>query len=107
MSERPHQDQDLAAFQAHIDAVYGAKDRARGVPKTYMWFVEEVGELGRALRKGDPENLREEFSDVLAWLCTLASMSGIDMAEAATRYAQGCPRCGAVPCGCARGPDRD
>lgn len=104
MSEPPHQ--DLAAFQAHIDDVYGAKDRARGVPKTYMWFVEEVGELGRALRKGDPDNLQEEFSDVLAWLCTLASMSGVDMATAAQRYAAGCPRCRNTPCACERGPER-
>ena len=100
----PHR--DIAAFQANIEAVFGAKDRARGLAESYMWFIEEVGELGRALRKADPENLREEFSDVLAWLCTLASMSGVDMADAAARYANGCPRCGATPCACARGPDR-
>ena len=101
----PHR--DLRAFQTHIEAVYGAKDRRRGMPETFMWFVEEVGELGRALRQGDPENLREEFSDVLAWLCTLASMSDVDVAEAASRYAHGCPRCGAVPCACDRGPGRE
>ncbi len=101
----PHR--GLAAFQANIEAIYGAKDTARGVPLTYMWFAEEVGELARALRRDDPENLREEFSDVLAWLCTLASMSGVDMEDAAKRYSDGCPRCHTTPCSCSRGPSRE
>lgn len=104
---RPAPHEGLAAFQAHIDAVYGAKDAARGVPETYMWFVEEVGELGRAIRKGDRANLREEVSDVLAWLTTLASLTGIDLEDAAARYTPGCPRCGAVPCDCRRGKGRE
>ncbi|MDA1194849.1 MAG: nucleotide pyrophosphohydrolase [Planctomycetota bacterium] len=101
----PHQ--GLGAFQANIEAIYGAKDAARGVPETYMWFVEEVGELGRALRRGEPENLREEVGDVLAWLTTLASLTGIDLEDAAARYTPGCPRCGACPCDCRRGKGRE
>lgn len=100
----PHQ--SLRAFQQNIDALYGDRDAARGVPSTYMWFVEEVGELGRAIRKADPENLLVEVGDVLAWLTTLASLSGIDLEEAAARYSAGCPRCGACPCDCRRGPAR-
>ena len=102
--ETPHQ--RLRAFQANIEAIYGERDRARGLASTYMWFAEEVGELSRALRKGDPENLREEFGDALAWLVTLASMAGVDMEEAAHRYSAGCPRCGQTPCDCRRGPAR-
>ncbi len=101
----PHR--GLKAFQANIAAIYGAKDAARGIPESYMWFVEEVGELGRAIRRGEPENLREEFSDVLAWLTTLASLTGIEMEDAARRYSDGCPRCGVVPCACQRGADRE
>ena len=100
----PHQ--SLRAFQRNIDALYGERDAARGVPSTYMWFVEEVGELGRAIRKADAENLLVEVGDVLAWLTTLASLTGIDLEEAAARYSAGCPRCGECPCGCRRGPDR-
>ena len=48
-------------------------------------FVEEVGELARALKGTDPANLREEFADVLAWLTTLASLAGVEMADAAQR----------------------
>ena len=100
----PHQ--SLSAFQRNIDAIYGDRDGARGVAGTYMWFVEEVGELGRAIRKADPENLRAEVGDVLAWLTTLASLTGVDVEEAASRYSRGCPRCTASPCACARGPER-
>jgi NTP pyrophosphatase (non-canonical NTP hydrolase) len=32
--------------------------------------------------KPDPANLREEFADVLAWLTTLANISGVDLEEA-------------------------
>lgn len=96
-------DGGLRAFQERIEAVYGARDRARGVPGTFMWFVEEVGELARSLNSGEagsPEE-RREFADVLAWLSTLASMRGVDLAEAAReKYGEGCPRCGETPCTC-------
>jgi NTP pyrophosphatase (non-canonical NTP hydrolase) len=41
-----------------------------------------------------------EFSDVLAWLVSLADLTGVDLAEAAERYAQGCPKCAGTPCTC-------
>lgn len=90
----------LEGFQEQIEALYGSRDRERGLATTFMWFVEEVGELSRALRRKGRTNLEEEFADVLAWLATLASMAGIDMAEAANKYLHGCPRCHATPCRC-------
>ena len=93
-------------FQRTIEATYLERDRARGVSGTFLWFVEEVGELARALKKGEPENLREEFADVLAWLSTLASLSGVDLAEAAAAYAKGCPSCEKSPCACPQRPFR-
>jgi NTP pyrophosphatase (non-canonical NTP hydrolase) len=92
----------ISEFQRLIEAVYFERDSARGLPGTYMWFAEEVGELTRALRRGaDREHLEGEFADVLAWLSTLASIAGVDL-EAAVRakYGQGCPRCSATPCAC-------
>jgi NTP pyrophosphatase (non-canonical NTP hydrolase) len=94
---------DLAAFQATIRATYGEADRARGVDATFGWFVEEVGELSRAIRRQGHEQRVEEFSDVLAWLVTLADLTGVDMAEAARRYEHGCPSCAEVPCSCGHG----
>ena len=100
----PHR--SLRGFQQHIEALYGERDAARGLASTFMWFAEEVGELARAIRSRDPENLRTEVGDVLAWLSTLASLTDVDLEQAASRYSPGCPRCGQIPCGCRRGPSR-
>ena len=91
---------DLAELQQTIRATYGAQDRARGVDGTFGWFVEEVGELSRAIRRQGHDERVTEFSDVLAWLVTLADLTGVDLAEAARRYADGCPKCGRSPCTC-------
>ena len=79
----------LAEFQKLIRDRYHATDSARGVPGTFLWFSEEVGELAEAFGRrergdGDEENLREEFADVLAWLTTLANICEVDL-EAAIR----------------------
>ncbi len=91
----------LKEFQKLIRRIYHEKDAARGMAGTYMWFAEEVGELSRALRRGERANLEEEFADCLAWLTTLASLSGIDLQEAALkRYDPHCPYCQQAPCSC-------
>ncbi|HSU66235.1 MAG TPA: MazG nucleotide pyrophosphohydrolase domain-containing protein [Tepidisphaeraceae bacterium] len=71
----------LTEFQKLISSRYEATDRARGTPKTFLWFIEEVGELATALNGDDRTNLKEEFADVFAWLCTLANINDIDLAE--------------------------
>ncbi len=91
---------EIKEFQKIIKDTYYEKDKRRGVEGTFRWFVEEVGELAKAIRRGDRENLMEEFSDVMAWLFSLANLEGIDMEEAAQRYAHGCPKCGHIPCTC-------
>lgn len=88
-------------FQKRIEAIYLARDAARGMTGTFAWFVEEVGELARGILRGDTADLEKEFADVLAWLASLASLAGIDLeGAAAAKYARGCPRCGATPCAC-------
>ena len=90
----------LAELQDVIERTYGERDRARGVPASVAWIAEEVGELAQAVRKGTPEQQRHEFADVLAWVASLANQLGVDLTAAATRYADGCPRCTAIPCAC-------
>lgn len=75
---------ELKAFQQLIQDKYGRRDRERGTPATFMWFVEEVGELATALAGVDQKNKEEEFADVLAWLCTLANINGVDLDKAVT-----------------------
>jgi NTP pyrophosphatase (non-canonical NTP hydrolase) len=80
---------------------YGARDAARGREATIAWLAEELGELAKAVRKGTRVEQVHELGDVLAWLASLANQLGIPLEEAAGRYADGCPKCGATPCECA------
>jgi len=94
----------IGQFQKLIRDVYFAKDRRRGIDGTFRWFTEEVGELARGLRQDNPDNLREEFADVFAWLVSLASLKGIDLEAACAKYAPGCPKCHSIPCNCQEKP---
>jgi NTP pyrophosphatase (non-canonical NTP hydrolase) len=91
----------LGQLQQVIRDTYDAKDRRRGVSGTFMWFMEEVGELASALRGGSDAERAAEFADVLAWLATLANTVGVDLEAAVqAKYGGGCPGCGQVPCVC-------
>ena len=91
----------LAQFQALIETMYSRKDEARGVDGTFMWLMEEIGELAAALRDGDDANLAAEFADVLAWLVTIANVAGVNLTEAVhAKYGTGCPGCGEMVCVC-------
>ena len=91
----------LAELQSLIETMYSRKDRERGVEGTFMWFMEEVGELAAALREGDSADLAGEFADVLAWLATIANVAGIDLGQAVcNKYGSGCPGCGEPVCAC-------
>ena len=76
-------------FQDLIARKYKERDQERGVSRTFLWFIEEVGELATALATADKENTEEEFADVLAWLCTLANITDIDLEKACTKYTEG------------------
>lgn len=88
-------------FQQQIEQIYFAKDKGRGWQETFIWFVEEVGELGRALRSEPRAQVEAEFADVFAWLVTLASIFDVDLeAVAQAKYGAGCPKCTKTPCIC-------
>ena len=92
----------LSALQEHMArmcAHYGW-DKSRD-EQTFLLFVEEVGELAKAIRKvnhlfeeqSNPakpvlddtarqQNLAEEFGDVLSYLFELASRFGVDLQQA-------------------------
>ncbi len=96
---------DLREFQAQIAATYGPKDAARGVSGTFMYFMEEVGELAEALREPSKHDLPGEFADCLAWLTSLAHISGIDLAQATEATSgMGCQSWGTRPCVCQSKP---
>jgi NTP pyrophosphatase (non-canonical NTP hydrolase) len=81
--------------------LYFHRDSKRGVARTYDWLVDEVKELGDALNRTDKEELQKEFADVVAWLASLANITGVDLERAAVaKYNRKCPKCGRSPCEC-------
>lgn len=87
----------VAGFQQLIRDRYYRTDAARGTPGTFMWFIEEIGELATALQDNAPgknptpeqrANLDEEFADVFAWLMTLANVNGVEMERALRKYTE-------------------
>jgi NTP pyrophosphatase (non-canonical NTP hydrolase) len=96
-----HPDVSLADLQALIRKMYFEKDQARGIEGTFLWLMEEVGELATALRSGTADERMEEFADVLAWLATIANVAGVNLSAAiARKYGSGCPGCGHFVCTC-------
>src|SRR5271163_2412874 len=82
MNESMNQTMTISRFQQHIREKYSRRDIERGSAATFMWLIEEIGELATALQGTDRENQQEEFADVLAWLCTMANIHDIDLTEA-------------------------
>ena len=79
----------IRQFQQYIRDRYYQRDAERGTPGTFLWFMEEVGELASALAGDDEHNKAEEFADVLAWLCTLANINDVDLETALEKYTRG------------------
>lgn len=101
MTEKKESRITLADFQELIRKMYYEKDAARGAEATFLWLMEEIGELAAALREGTQEELALEFADVLAWLVTIANVKEIDLTKAVrAKYGDGCPGCGQFICVC-------
>ena len=88
-------------FQEMMKRLYFQRDSQRGIKGTYDWLVDELRELGEALEGEDKEAVEKEFADVIAWLASLANISGIDLERATiNKYAGKCPKCRRSPCQC-------
>ena len=91
---------EIKEFQDLIRQIYFTRDVRRGPDKTFLWFLEEVGELTRAYRRKD-ENVGKEMADVMAWLVSMANLLEIDLeTELLKKYARVCPLCSSIPCAC-------
>jgi NTP pyrophosphatase (non-canonical NTP hydrolase) len=92
---------EIAEFQKLMYELYAHNDRRRGGAATMLWLVEEVGELAEAIRREEPENIKEELADCFAWIGALANLYGVDLEEAfKEKYPEVCPTCGQKPCIC-------
>ena len=91
----------ITEFQEMMHRIYFHRDSKRGVDGTYNWLVDEVEELGEALKAGDKKALENEFADVIAWLSSLANVAEVDLEKAALKkYDKKCPKCRQSPCQC-------
>jgi len=88
-------------FQEMMHRLYFHRDSERGTIGTYKWLTDEVRELGEALNSTNRAELEREFADVIAWLASLANLTGIDLEKAAlVKYPDRCLKCGHSPCQC-------
>ena len=89
--------------------IYLKKDQQRGLEKTVLWLVSEIGEISEVIAKNgsvinNPKTkqaLKLELADGLAWLLSVANLVEIDIEEAFyEKYPHACPRCLKNPCQC-------
>lgn len=91
----------IREFQDMMRRIYFHRDSERGAVGTFDWLVEEVEELGEALKEKNTKAMENEFADVLAWLASLANVVNVNLEKAAmTKYNNRCPKCGQTPCKC-------
>ena len=91
----------IREFQELMRQLYFHRDSERGVKGTFDWLADELEELREALDGSDKKATEKEFADVIAWLASLANITGIDLEKAAiNKYSGVCPKCQKAPCQC-------
>ena len=84
-----------------IHHIYFDRDHEQGVFRTFDWLVEEVKEVGEALKIKKSKVFEEEFADVLVWLASLVNLVELDLEKAAlSKYDNRCPKCKQPKCEC-------
>ena len=92
---------EIREFQNSIRQIYLARDAKRGTDRTFLWFLEEIGELTRAYRRGQREDIGQEMADVMAWLASIANLLDVDLEEEfSKKYPRTCSLCQSNPCVC-------
>lgn len=93
---------DLREIQEKIKSIYFHHDIKRGIAPSFMWLIEEIGELSKEIQEcpEDQQRLEEEMSDVFIWILTLCNLLGLDLDQCIQRYMNGCPRCKKEKCEC-------
>ncbi len=71
---------ELREIQKAIRREYFDRDSRRGLDGTFRWFVEEIGELAKAIR--GEGSVEEEIADALAWLLSVANLLNVDVEDA-------------------------
>ncbi|HEY0090686.1 MAG TPA: MazG nucleotide pyrophosphohydrolase domain-containing protein, partial [Candidatus Lokiarchaeia archaeon] len=75
----------------------------RGIKETFIWLVEEVGELANILKNQniDKKKASEAIADIIAWTNSLSNLLEIDVEKALyDKYPNRCKKCNSIPCQC-------
>lgn len=72
----------LPELQAYVQEKLVARGLIEPLPNVMLHLMEEVGEVTRAMRKGDQTNLGEELADCLFFILTAANAAGVDLQAA-------------------------
>ena len=95
----------ISEFQNLMKELYFHQDSKRGIKGTFMWLVEEIGELATILKGKtiDKEKASEELADIIAWSNSIANLLEINLEEALfNKYPDKCGKCKKNPCECNR-----
>ena len=93
----------VSDFQNLMKKLYFHKDSKRGIKDTFIWLVEEIGELAKILKYQniDKEKAAEEIADIIAWTNSLSNLLDIDIEKALyDKYPNRCIKCNSIPCQC-------
>ena len=93
----------ISEFQKLIKNLYIEQDQKRGLQNTFIWLIEEIGELAHILKNPeiDTNSVSEELADIIAWTTSLANLLNIDLEDALFRkYPNMCIKCKSNPCTC-------
>lgn len=91
---------EISEFQEWMRKIYFTKDSQKGANLSFLWLIEEIGELAHEIRGKNISGCQREFADCFAWLVSLANLLGVNLEEALKIYEKGCPKCGKTPCKC-------
>ena len=74
----------ISNFQDLLKDLYLQNDLNRGVKSTFIWLVEEIGELATILNSTiiDKQKASEELADIIAWAISVANILDIDIEDA-------------------------
>jgi len=89
-------DMTLPQLQAYVQEKLIARGLVSPLPDEVLHLMEEVGEVVRAMRRGDKANLGEELADCLFFILSAANVADIDLQAALTeKEKRNCIRFGA------------
>jgi NTP pyrophosphatase (non-canonical NTP hydrolase) len=93
----------ISEFQELIKNLYFEQDSIRGIKKSFIWLIEEIGELAHILKNQeiDSNKASEELADIIAWAASLANLLDLDLEDALfKKYPNICIKCKSNPCIC-------